>query len=111
MASGDLLRRLALALPGTSEVPHFDRAAFKAKRIFVTLAPDGMTANFRFSPADQELKCMLAPDLFTAVPNAWGKQGWTVARLASMSEQDLESALQSAWRHAQPMGRRQAVRP
>ena len=29
MASGTDLRRIALALTGTSEAPHFDRAAFK----------------------------------------------------------------------------------
>jgi hypothetical protein len=110
MATADLLRRLALALPGTSEAAHFDRAAFKAGRIYVTLASDGMTANFRFDPTDQELKCTMAPDLFTPLPNAWGRQGWTVARLADMSEQDLQNALQSAWRHAQPIRRKRAAR-
>jgi hypothetical protein len=44
------LRRLALSLEGTTEAPHFDRTAFKAKRIYVTLAPDGDTANFMLSP-------------------------------------------------------------
>src|SRR3954451_24776874 len=49
-ASGVDLRRMALALVGTSEAPHFDRAAFKVMRIYVTLAADGRTANFKFSP-------------------------------------------------------------
>lgn len=44
------LRHLALALAGTIEAPHFNRTAFKAKRIYVTLAPDGKTANFMFTP-------------------------------------------------------------
>lgn len=34
MATGDDLRRMALELAGTSEAPHFDRAAFEAARIF-----------------------------------------------------------------------------
>jgi hypothetical protein len=50
------VRRLALSLEGTSEAPHFDRAAFKAARIYVTLAPDGRTANFKFTPEEQEFK-------------------------------------------------------
>src|SRR6476469_310163 len=61
MASGADLRRMALALAGTSEAPHFERAAFKVTRIYVTLAADGRTANFKFSPDEQEFKCMLAP--------------------------------------------------
>ena len=39
MASDTDLRRIALSLAGTSEAPHFDRAAFKVARIYVTLRP------------------------------------------------------------------------
>jgi hypothetical protein len=98
MATADDLRRLALGLDGTSEAPHFDRAAFKAVRIYVTLAPDGLTANFNFSPEEQEFKCMLAPDAFRPIPNAWGRQGWTVANLAALSGAELKDALLIAWR-------------
>src|SRR5688500_7760622 len=71
MSTGEDLRRMALSLEGTVEARHFDRAAFKVARIYVTLAPDGRTANFRFTPDEQEFKCMLAPDAFAPVPNAW----------------------------------------
>ena len=47
MANAGDLRDIALSLEGTSEAPHFDRSAFKVKRIYVTLAPGGLTANFR----------------------------------------------------------------
>jgi len=56
MANAKDLRRMALALEGTTEAPHFDRAAFKVTRIYVTLAADGRTANFKFTPDEQELK-------------------------------------------------------
>ena len=75
MAAAKDLRRLALSLEGTSETPHFERAAFKVARIYVTLAADGRTANFKFAPDEQELKCMIAPAAFAPVPNAWGRQG------------------------------------
>ena len=45
MATARDLRRLALALDGTSEAPHFDRRAFRVKRIYATLAADELTAN------------------------------------------------------------------
>jgi YjbR len=100
MATAKDLRRMALALEGTSEAPHFDRAAFKVARIYVTLAADGRTANFKFTPDEQEFKCMLAPEAFSPVPNAWGKQGWTTATLSKLSVAELKAALETAWKHA-----------
>ncbi len=103
MATGEDLRRMALSLEGTVEAPHFDRAAFKVARIYVTLGPDGRTANFKFTPDEQEFKCMLAPEAFAPVPNAWGRQGWTTATLSALSAAELQSALEMAWAHALPM--------
>ncbi len=102
MATAKDLRRLALALEGTSAAPHFDRTAFKVARTYVTLAADGKTANFKFAPDEQELKCLTAPDAFSPVPNAWGKQGWTTATLSALSVAELQDALTIAWRHALP---------
>jgi len=99
MATAADLRRLALSLQGTAEAPHFDRAAFKAARIYVTLAADGKTANFKFAPDEQEFKCMMAPEAFAAVPNAWGKQGWTTATLTKLSVAELRAALEMAYAH------------
>jgi hypothetical protein len=102
MASAADFRRIALSLEGTTEAPHFDRTAFKVARIYATLAADGRSANFRFMPDQQALKCAVAPDSFTAVPNAWGKQGWTTGTLAKLTQPELRDALEIAWRHALP---------
>ena len=93
---------MALALQGTTEAPHFDRVAFKVARIYASLAADGRTANFKFTPDEQEFKCMMAPQAFAPVPNAWGKQGWTTATLSRLGAAELESALETAWAHALP---------
>jgi hypothetical protein len=106
MASGEDLRRIALSLEGTVEAPHFDRAAFKVARIYVTLAADGLTANFKFAPDEQDFKCMMAAGAFAPVPNAWGRQGWTTATLAALSTVELADALEMAWRHARKTPRR-----
>jgi hypothetical protein len=106
MATAKDLRCMAMALEGTSEAPHFDRTAFKAARIYVTLAADGRSANFRFTPDEQEFKCMMAPEAFAALPNAWGRQGWTMATLSALSSAELKSALETAWRHAASKKRR-----
>jgi hypothetical protein len=105
MATGKDLRRIALSLEGTTEAPHFDRAAFKVARIYVTLAADGRTANLKLAPDEQEFKCLLAPKAFAPVPGGWGKQGWTTATLSELNVKELRDVLQIAWRHAQPKGR------
>src|SRR4051794_34534293 len=102
MATATDLQRIALSLAGTTEAPHFDRIAFKAARIYATLAADGRSANLKLSPEEQEFKCMLAPDAFSPVPNAWSKQGWTTDALAKIKVAELKDVLETAWRHAVP---------
>ena len=102
MATAEDLRRIALALDGTTEAPHFDRTAFKVRRIYATLAPDGKTANLMLSPDEQALKCELAPGAFRPVPNAWGVRGATTATLSALRIPELRDARTIAWRHAVP---------
>lgn len=92
--------RIALALPGATSAPHFDRTAFKVKRTFATLAADGLSANLKFTPDEQEFKCQLAPEVFRAIDNGWGRQGWTTMWLARATKQDVAAALAMAHVHA-----------
>jgi len=97
MATAENLRTLALALEGTTEAPHFDRKAFKAKRIYVTLDADGKTANFNFTREEQEMKVALYPEAFVPIPNKWGTSGWTTAILSKLSKAELKAALETAY--------------
>jgi len=99
MADAADFRRIALSLVGVAEYPHFDRRAFKARVTFATLAPDELSANIKFAPDEQALKCAVAPDAFAALDKAWGRRGWTRATLAALSEPELRTALEIAWRH------------
>ncbi len=98
MATAEDFRQAALALEGTSEAAHFDRRAFKARRIFATLAADGLTANIRFAPEEQQLRSEMQPEAYRPIPNKWGAQGWTIAELSALTLDDLRGALTSAWR-------------
>jgi len=100
MATADDLRRLALSLEGTVERPHFDRAAFRVDRNYVTVAADGRTANLKLTPDEQEFKTMMAPEVFEAIDNGWGRQGWTTINLAAATEDELKAALEMAYAHA-----------
>ena len=111
MSTAAELRRIAMSLEGTTEAPHFDRTAFKVARIYVTLAPDKRTANFKFAPDEQELKCTVAPDAFVPIANAWGRQGWTAGILSKLTVAELRDALEIAWRHALPTVRSRGRKP
>jgi hypothetical protein len=103
MTSSSVFRSVALSLEGTTEAPHFDRAAFKVKRIYGTLAADGLSANLKLTPDEQEFKVMLAPEAFRPIDNAWGRQGWTTVVLDRITEPELRAALQMAYAHALPV--------
>ena len=98
MATAMDFRRIALAIEGTTESPHFDRRAFKAKRIFASLAPDGLTANLRLPPEEQEFRCETQPAAYRKIPNKWGDAGWTTVTLSVLTTDDLKVALEGAWR-------------
>jgi hypothetical protein len=105
MATGKDVRRIALSLDGTAEAPHFDRTAFKARRIYATLASDGRSANLMLTPDEQALKCEVAPEAFSRIPNAWGARGATTVKLSAVTIAELRNALETAWCHAVPKKR------
>jgi len=97
MATAADVERLAMVLDGTASVPHFDRTAYRVKRIYATLGAG--TLNLKLSPEEQDLKVMLAPDLYAPIPGGWGRQGWTTLNLPSAPLAELEAALRMAWEH------------
>jgi YjbR len=96
-------RELALALPTTSDAPHFDRLAFRTPRkIFATLSAAAGDLNLMFDPDQRDFYCEQAPQAFTPVPGGWGRRGATRCDLRKVDEATLMSALQAAHRLALP---------
>lgn len=96
------VRKLALALEDASEVPHFDRAAFRTtRRMFATMSGDGKDVNFMFDPMLQEHYVAMAPKAFAPLDNAWGQKGATRCELKAVDEATFHSALAAA--HARAM--------
>ncbi|KQT51079.1 hypothetical protein ASG47_19245 [Devosia sp. Leaf420] len=100
MVDAEHFTRMAMALAEVTSAPHFDRIAFKVKRIFATLAGDGRSVNLKLTPDEQAFKCQLAPDVFRPIDNGWGRQGWTAMDLAAATEADVQAALEMAYAHA-----------
>lgn len=102
MATAAQFREIALALPGTTEVPHFERRAFRVAKIFASLAADEASANVRLDPEEQEIRCMIHTQALSPVPNKWGQQGWTIVHLGNIDRDLLSDILRSSWLWACP---------
>lgn len=100
----DAFRQLALSLPLAKPGEHFaqDDARIKGK-IFVSRLndPTGM-ATLKLTPEQQQMVVEAEPELFRAVPGAWGLKGWTSVCMARADEATALSALWMAWRNAAP---------
>ena len=95
-------RKLALSLEGVTEKPHFDRAAFRRRTIFATLASKGSDLNLMFTPDLRDFYVEQAPGAFSQHPSAWGKHGATVCNLKTVDEATLLGALTAAYELAGP---------
>ena len=107
MSRANDLRDIARSKPGTTESPHGDRTAFRVARIYATLAADGLSANLKLAPDEQEFRCTIRPEAFSPVPGGWGRMGWTRVELAELDAGELSDVLEAAWRLAQAKPRRQ----
>lgn len=92
-------RAIALGLPGTREVPHFDRRAYRRRVNFATLAKDGLTANLLLPRERQEELVERFPDALSRVPNKFGERGWTTVVLEHVEADDVEYLLRLALEH------------
>jgi len=89
---------LALALPNTSEHPHFENVSFKAKnKIFATLNPVEIRACLKFTLEQQAHYCAIDENLIFPVPNKWGKHGWTLVNLKTIDQELLIEILRLAY--------------
>lgn len=87
---------MCLALTGAEEAPHFDRAAFRVRKIFATLPPDGRSANLLLVPELQSAVVDAMPHAFNPVSGGWGRMGYTTVDLTRASEAELASVLREA---------------
>ena len=97
-------RKLALTLPEATEGSHFGVADFRVvNKIFATLAyeKDGCGV-LMLTPDQQEGMVADDPEIFSPVPNAWGRQGATLAKLSAVKADILKAALRTCWLRRAP---------
>lgn len=94
-------RALALGLPGAVEGSHHGVADFRVdSKIFATLAYEKKGFGVLLLTPDEQLGMITdAPDIFSPVPNSWGRKGATLVNLSTVPQDVLAGALRLAWRH------------
>ena len=96
-------RKTALSYPETSEASHFEKISFRVKnKIFATYDAANKRATLKLSQADQYVYSAATPGIIYAVPNKWGKQGWTIVELQKIKMELFKEALQSAYCEVAP---------
>ncbi len=94
---------IALSFPDTDEAPHFHLTSFRVnKKIFATLNSPQKRCTLKFNKEYQDIFVSLGKGKINAVPNAWGRLGWTNIDLKDMDKIILKDALLIAWRCTAP---------
>jgi hypothetical protein len=96
-------RKMALALPETSEKFHFNLAGFWVKnKIFATIHADKHYVMVKLSPIDQSVFCSYNKEVIFPVPGGWGKHGATFINLKKVRKSMFHDALTTAWKTTAP---------
>lgn len=94
----EAFRTLALALPETTEEPHFEKTSFRVrKKIFATMAPEKAEAVVKLTPDDQQIFCGNSGGALQPVPGKWGAQGWTIITLEAAPRSLVDDVLTRAF--------------
>jgi hypothetical protein len=92
---------LALALPETTEQPHFHLTSFRVKgKIFATAAPDGSFMNVFVDDALRETIVAVDPKAYET--RWWGKSAYLHVHLAAAKARDVKTLLHAAWARRAP---------
>lgn len=98
MVKPETFRKMALAFPDASEQPHFEKISFRVgKKIFATYDESSGRACLKLPLSVQDLLSLYDKSVIYAVPNKWGKLGWTYIELFHVSNNVLTDALRTAY--------------
>jgi hypothetical protein len=97
-------RRLALALPETTESAHMDHPDFRVGgKVFATLGYPGQGwAMVKLTPEQQHYFSTENPGTFVPVKGGWGRKGATSLLLKAAKKPIVAKALRAAWMNTAP---------
>lgn len=99
----DFFQSFSLSLPETIEASHFEKTSFRVrKKIFATYDFQTKLACLKLSEKDQDLFSLPDSSLIFPVPNKWGKQGWTLAKIDELKEELIMDLVRTAYNEVAP---------
>lgn len=98
------VRQYALALPETTEEPHFNYASFRVRgKIFVTVPPGGAFVHVFVPEEQREPALAMYPEFVEKL--TWGSKVVGVrVELARATPSVVSGLVLAAWRHKAPKG-------
>ncbi|HTF03832.1 MAG TPA: MmcQ/YjbR family DNA-binding protein [Bacteroidia bacterium] len=100
MITPEEVRTLALSMPETVELPHFEKTSFRVKKkIFATMDTKSNLVCVMLSLVDQSAFSAYDKTVIYPVPNAWGKHGATYINLKKVKKTMFKDALSTAYNH------------
>src|SRR5258706_10176369 len=98
----DLIRELALKLPGVEEGTSYGTAALRVKGKFLArLKEDGQSVVFRVSFDERELLMQTKPEVFYITDHYLGYPA-VLLRLSKASKKEAADIVEMAWRFVAP---------
>ena len=105
------LRKLVLALKDVSEQPYFEMTSFRmGKKVFITLNKSETRICIKLTPEDQDLFSLHDKTAIYAVPNKWGKMGWTFVELKKVRTEVMRELVKTAFVAFQPIKKKESKR-
>ena len=96
-------RAWALSFPEATEEPHFEKTSFRIKKkIFATYDEVNKRACVKLSEMDQHLFSQPDKTTIYALPNKWGKQGWTLIEMKQVKGEMFLEVLTTAYCEVAP---------
>jgi len=98
MVSVDDVRRVALALPGTTEHLIRGRVKFRVKQlVYVAFSRDETLMGFAFPREERAALVESEPEKFLLPPTADLRYQWVDARLAALGPEEMTELVTDAW--------------
>lgn len=98
MVKQETFIEMASSFPDVTVEPHFENTAFKIKKkIFATINPKANRICIKLNAIDQDVFSAFDNTIIYAVPNKWGKMGWTNIELSKVKKSVLTDALKTAY--------------
>jgi len=103
MITIEALRKYVFSFPEVEEASHFEKISFRVKKkIFVTYSHSNHIITLKLSLEEQDVFSSGKGNAVFPVPNAWGKQGWTVVDLSIVHEDLFHDAIITAYCNVAP---------